>query len=786
MPTTICKSQHQDNPNSYERLFQLGLTYIQQLSGKVWTDYNIHDPGITILEQVCFALTDIIYRSDFQTANYLADENGYIDFALQGMFSVEQILKPPPQQTEDYELWLEETIASLQKAWVQVNGTYPNAGLYHIHGLARRSYPIAHNQHNSHSALSQTKEIVAAINKAYHTVRAIGEDLQEIQLINESWVHLVATISIDDNIDDVNQLAATIYEHTDLCVQRSELGSEFAVLKESLLSISGVQQVQTLFFEHDSPRGSDNLEPNELPKHACLVLPETIADLRLSLLQQDHAVLLDVADIALQIDHNQHLHNKKELAAETRLSMPQGQWIDFAAYDSIQNLFPRNYHLAPWNPTHYTPQQQAERHQLRSYLLLFDQLMANFCQDLNGIQELFSTSLATPYSYQVQALSHKQFNEVDQHYPKNAKQKLQELQAQFEHYPQRKGRLFDYLIALYGEEFPEQLHRQVNPYFPADTLDWQLLKYKQQFIRNMVTMTSEKGLGDNLYQHDHMGGYSQRLALLLGLKNRRPENGGYNEGITQYLLNVVERENYEQSSSGKKAIFQLQKTVLSRLTAVPARTDQGKITQQQSRQIRSILVALDGQTIPDTLLQYGVDNNRYRIVHQTHKSEYQLFFHLQDNHWLYITRYIDKKKLIRFCHLLQQWLIQLNRETEGLYVVEPLLLRPNLEHPDPTKYANRVNIILPGFTARFHSPKFRMLAEAVIRDNSPAHLLVNVQWLDFYSFCEFESHYLAWREQKAQVLNHPSQTEQQQCDALAQRLYQFLQNSSAEDRELLV
>ena len=31
----------------YEFLRQLGVEWIQRISGKKWTDYNYHDPGIT-------------------------------------------------------------------------------------------------------------------------------------------------------------------------------------------------------------------------------------------------------------------------------------------------------------------------------------------------------------------------------------------------------------------------------------------------------------------------------------------------------------------------------------------------------------------------------------------------------------------------------------------------------------------------------------------------------------------------------------------------------------------
>ena len=37
----------------YALLRQEGIDLIARLAGKRWTDYNSHDPGITILEALC-------------------------------------------------------------------------------------------------------------------------------------------------------------------------------------------------------------------------------------------------------------------------------------------------------------------------------------------------------------------------------------------------------------------------------------------------------------------------------------------------------------------------------------------------------------------------------------------------------------------------------------------------------------------------------------------------------------------------------------------------------------
>ena len=44
---------------NWQALREEGLRHIRAMSGELWTDHNLHDPGITILELLCYALTDL-------------------------------------------------------------------------------------------------------------------------------------------------------------------------------------------------------------------------------------------------------------------------------------------------------------------------------------------------------------------------------------------------------------------------------------------------------------------------------------------------------------------------------------------------------------------------------------------------------------------------------------------------------------------------------------------------------------------------------------------------------
>lgn len=64
------------NLENFTFLREKAIEYIQQTATDNWTDHNIHDPGITILEALCYALSDVGFRLNFPIGDLLTDENG--------------------------------------------------------------------------------------------------------------------------------------------------------------------------------------------------------------------------------------------------------------------------------------------------------------------------------------------------------------------------------------------------------------------------------------------------------------------------------------------------------------------------------------------------------------------------------------------------------------------------------------------------------------------------------------------------------------------------------------
>src|SRR5436190_15535994 len=105
----IPKIQSLPDNQDYQFLRKQGLQYIENLAHELWTDYNEHDPGITIMELLCYAITELGYRCDFDMQDLLADKDGKTD-ANQAFFSAKNILTINPLTVEDFRKILIDTI----------------------------------------------------------------------------------------------------------------------------------------------------------------------------------------------------------------------------------------------------------------------------------------------------------------------------------------------------------------------------------------------------------------------------------------------------------------------------------------------------------------------------------------------------------------------------------------------------------------------------------------------------------------------------------------------------
>lgn len=110
-----------DPSQDYYQLRREGIGHVQRAGSQQWTDYNIHDPGITILEALCYAITDVGYRIEWDIEDILAPQLPSADPARpypdQAFFTAREVLTVNPATVNDFRRTLID-LPGVSDAWV--------------------------------------------------------------------------------------------------------------------------------------------------------------------------------------------------------------------------------------------------------------------------------------------------------------------------------------------------------------------------------------------------------------------------------------------------------------------------------------------------------------------------------------------------------------------------------------------------------------------------------------------------------------------------------------------
>lgn len=111
----LISKERPDHPSlDYEFLRQEGIRHLENLATEIWTDFNVHDPGITLLEVLCYAITDLGYRTRrIPMADLMADPQGESPF-----FAPMEVLPAGPITALDYRKLLID-LEGVKNAWIK-------------------------------------------------------------------------------------------------------------------------------------------------------------------------------------------------------------------------------------------------------------------------------------------------------------------------------------------------------------------------------------------------------------------------------------------------------------------------------------------------------------------------------------------------------------------------------------------------------------------------------------------------------------------------------------------
>ncbi len=120
-PVSLAKNPTLKPAEDFYTLRRTGIGYIEQMGSRLWTDYNTHDPGITILDALCYALTDLAYRTHWDIKDILMPKAKSRDssqpFPNQSFFTARDILTVNPSTPDDFRRLLID-LEGVRNAWV--------------------------------------------------------------------------------------------------------------------------------------------------------------------------------------------------------------------------------------------------------------------------------------------------------------------------------------------------------------------------------------------------------------------------------------------------------------------------------------------------------------------------------------------------------------------------------------------------------------------------------------------------------------------------------------------
>ena len=199
----------------YESLRQQGIAWLEKLAGKEWTDFNAHDPGITILEQVCYALTDLSYRINYDMEDLLSREG---EDTYDSLYRPEQILVTKPVTLLDLRKLVID-VDGVKNAWFEPV-TEPQPALFYIENPAFDTDVKVINLTDAEGASALILQglyqvliekspvtnrgsdaIIQDVSERLHAQRGLAVDFESIQVIATQPIQLQASIEIDPSAD---------------------------------------------------------------------------------------------------------------------------------------------------------------------------------------------------------------------------------------------------------------------------------------------------------------------------------------------------------------------------------------------------------------------------------------------------------------------------------------------------------------------------------------------------------------------------------------------------------
>lgn len=699
----------------YTKLQRQTLEEIQRLSGKVWTDYNVHDPGVTLADAANYALTELDYKLGFPLTDYLTGENGELDMRRFGLYLPEEVYTTTPVTEEDYRRLFLARIPELANVAVTAN---TETGGYTI-----RLIPSPFEEGK------ECEKLEEQVLKVYHSHRNLCEYPEKVETVSMEELDFQADLEIEAG-EDASDVLARLYmkileyllrapvictpdenkeglppevwlegQDDKIRIMFPEQQNTEHELYGMLCKVKGVHAFKTCYL---NLKGKPQ---NDFSKGFGLHIPEKEEEIGVHIRQGKHKAYIDFDRFRNRLETlyriKEHLRKRKaDTSAKTAgWPQPSGTYRDVYTHYPIANDFPSCYRLSTDGETTSS---------FEAYVKLYDKVIEDGLKEVKELPRIMS-------------LSEKDTDILSEEHAKGLKRQY-----------------LDFLDRIYGvESQPAWLYEQ-NSYGETEE---GTLRRRMHFLKHAADLTRNRcrarDITDTKGETDNSTPVVKKwFCLMLGI----------NYDDRHAVSNVLPEHNLIISEKKEDRPFMDIDSLLIHERMLDAENvenidymelapdEDGKL--EEYRQMRSELDMFNENRISGDLFRGGTDLDNFRIVNAGEGQHLLVYRNREHMGWTNLGCSNNKDRLAKLANILRRFLRELNRSCETVYIVEPVLA-------DKSRPFQLI-AVLPAWTARFHTTRFRESCRNLLRSLLPAHLNGTVYWLDERDMRRFERCYHPW------------------------------------------
>ena len=230
-----------------------------------------------------------------------------------------------------------------------------------------------------------------------------------------------------------------------------------------------------------------------------------------------------------------------EVAGPFDRAVPAGTWRDLGDFTTLQEALPLNYGVGRRGfDSSAPPDRRAKARQLQAFLLIFDQLLANYLGQLVNLRALLSANPQLRQSYFSNAVSDlPDLRELLREVASNPAATAAEVRAKYtelreestaahDDWVGRRSRIVDHLLARFGEIFTDHVlmhYSAAGANTPEETLEKKCAFLSELPVLSYHRLQAHDILDpENTWDTANVSGFEKRLGHLLGFSSSNRRN----------------------------------------------------------------------------------------------------------------------------------------------------------------------------------------------------------------------------------------------------------------------